>query len=409
MKKLKLGLIREGKVPSDRRVPLSPAQCKEVIRQFDVEVQVQSSKIRCFSDSEYQQQQIPVKENIDDCDILMGVKEVPVNELIPDKTYLFFSHTIKEQPYNRKLLQTVLERNITLIDYECITDALEKRVIGFGRYAGIVGCYNGFLAYGKRTGRYDLKSAHLCADRRELDEELKKVDLPAVKIVLTGGGRVGGGALEVISTIGIRRITPEELLKEDFNEPVYAQLDIEDYNRTKDGSPFTKSEFYNHPERFEKDFFKFARVAEIYIAGHYWDPQAPPIITAEDVKSPEFRIKVIADISCDVGGPIAPTIRPSTIEAPLYGYDRVTGRETGFTAENSITVMAVDNLPCELPKDASEDFGNELINNVLPYLLQEDSDGRIAGATIAKSGELTESYKYLTKYVQGDGQAMKIA
>ena len=402
---MKIGIIREGKTPPDKRVPLTPEQCSEIQYKFqNVEVYVQKSPIRAFKDSEYEEQGLKVIEDISHCDVIMGVKEVPIDMLIPNKTFFFFSHTYKKQPYNRDLLRAVLAKKIRLIDYELLTAESGKRLIGFGRYAGIVGAYNGLLATGKKWSRFELKQAHQCDDRKEVERELKKIDLPAnFKIAITGKGRVAGGAIEILDEAGIKKISPEEYLTKEFDQPVYTQLGVQDYNRKKDGTGFDKSEFYDHPERFESDFFRFAKVTDLYISCHYWDAKAPFIFSREEAKHPDFKIRVVADISCDIDGPVASTLRPSTIADPLYGYDPEMETEVDFMDEKAIGVMAVDNLPCELPKDASEDFGHELIENILPELLvKKDSDVIRRATETTTEGVLSSEFEYLRDYVEGE-------
>lgn len=405
MKKIHIGIIREGKTPPDERVPLSPDQCRALKNQYpDVDITVQPSPIRCFEDSEYEKRGIRVDDNMAECDVLMGVKEVPLDQLIPNKTYLFFSHTFKKQPYNRKLLRALLDKKIRLIDYELLTDPKGRRLIGFGRYAGVVGAYNALLAYGLKSNRYTLKPANQCADRNEVNEELKKVSLPkGFRIVLTGKGRVAGGAMEILDDVGIEKVDPSDFVETKYDGAVYVQLGVDEYNRKQDGSSFEKSEFYNHPERFESNFMKYAEDTDMYIACHYWDSKAPFIFTREDARDPRFGIRIVADISCDIDGPVASTLRPSTIADPLYGYDPYLEGEVDFMAPNAIGVMAVDNLPCELPKDASEDFGAELLQNILPHLLGDDADEVILRATETDdSGALMPSFSYLQDWVDGN-------
>lgn len=400
----KLGIIREGKTPPDKRVPLTPKQCKELLETYsDLEIFVQPSPIRAFPDSAYEAEGIELREDLSNCDILMGVKEVPLHMLIPNKRYMFFSHTFKEQPYNRNLLKAILEKNISLIDYEVLTTSSGKRLIGFGRYAGVVGCYNAMLAVGKKYGLFELKPAHECHNRKEVEEELKKVKLPSdFKIVMTGNGRVAHGALEILALLPIKKVSPEKYLKEKFNGPVFTQLSVSDYVKTKDGSKFVRSEFYNDPAPYESNFMRFAKESDLFIPCHYWDHDAPFLFTREDAKDAWFRIKVVADISCDIDGPVASTLRPSTISNPLYGYDPTTESETDFMNPRAIGVMAVDNLPCELPKDASEDFGRELIKNIFPELIGKKKSAVIKRATqTTLEGELAEDYQYLSDYVAG--------
>lgn len=396
---MKIGVIREGKVPPDKRVPLVPKQLEELQALYpNVEWVIQPSKIRCHSDQEYLDLGLSLQKDLSDCDVLMGVKEVPMNDLIPGKTYFYFSHTIKEQPYNKNLLKHMLEHNIRMIDYETLTAAKGFRLIGFGRYAGIVGAYNGILAYGKRSGAYDLKAANQCFDRKEMEGELSKVKLGNSKIVLTGAGRVAKGALEILEALQIRKVSKEAFLTEEFDEAVYVQIDSLDYNEMADGSETSKAHFYEKPEDFRSTFMDYAKVANIYIAGHYYAAGAPYLFTREDAKSEAFKIEVVADISCDIDGPVASTIRPSTIADPIYGYNPQTEQEDDISKEGVITVMAVDNLPCELPKDASEDFGNEMMKHIIPALLGEDPDKIIERATICENGALTSYYEYLHDY-----------
>ena len=400
---IKIGVLREEKLPPDKRVPLSPQQCADLSLQYpDLQLVVQKSSIRCFSDDEYSKLDVTVVDDVSDCDILFGVKEVPKSNLLAGKTYFYFSHTIKEQPYNRGLLQKMVEKNITMVDYETLKHSNGRRIIGFGRYAGVVGSYNGFLAYGKRTKRFDLKAANLCDDRKELEQELKKVDLPTIKIIVSGNGRVGKGALEIVHALGIREVSKEEFKSQSFDEAVYVHIDFPDYNAKIDGSEFSDKEFFTAPELFESTFMDYAKCADIFIAGHYYGAGSPYLFTRQDAKSSEFKIRTIADISCDIDGPVASTIRPSTIAEPIYGYNPRTESEDVFDHEDVITVMAVDNLPCELPKDASEDFGNELLKYVFPVLLGDDTEQIIDRATICKDGDLNSPYEYLRDYLNGN-------
>ncbi len=400
---IKIGIIREGKTPPDKRVPLSPEQCERILNDYDnVELYVQKSNIRKFSDRDYERLGIAVVEDVSHCDILMGVKEVPVDELIPNKKYLFFSHTFKEQPYNRKLLQAIIDKNIQLIDWEVITNSKGQRLIAFGRYAGIVGCYNGFLAYGLKSGLYNLKPAHQCEDRAEMEGQLPNIKLPSnFKAVITGKGRVGGGALEVIEKIAIKEVSPTAFLTETFDEPVYTVLDVADYYERDDMQPMNKQEFYKNPKGYHSVFPKYAKVANMYIACHYWDSESPFIFTREDAKAEDFNIEIVADISCDIDCAVASTLQPSTIAEPLYGYNPQTESVVDFTQKGAIGVMAVDNLPCELPKDASESFGEMFIEHVLEPLLGNDPENIIDRASETKDGQLTSHFSYLEDYLKG--------
>lgn len=396
---IKIGILKEGKIPVDERVAIPPMLAKHLNDHDNIDVVVQRSNVRRILDSEYEALGIAMADSLEDRDVLIGVKEVPIDQLIPNKTYFFFSHTIKMQPYNKGLLKAIVYKNITLIDWECLTDVTGNRLIGFGRYAGIVGTYNGFRAIGIREKLFNLKKAYECVDHDELEVEMKKVKLPPMKILLTGRGKVANGSIEVLDEIGIQRVETEAFLNESFNTPVYCQITFEEYFKHQNGKVFGESYFFEHPEEYVSDFMRFAQVTDFFIAGHYWDSRAPYLLTRQDAKQDSFRIKYVADISCDIYGPVASTIRPSTIENPLYGYDPISEIETDFMNPDSICVMAVDNLPCELPRDASKDFGEMFKRSILPALLNDDKDGIIKGATIVKEGRITKEYAYLSDWI----------
>ncbi|AWW31125.1 alanine dehydrogenase [Echinicola strongylocentroti] len=398
---MKIGLIKEGKVPVDRRVAFSPEQLNIMSKRYEGKLSfvVQRSDVRAFKNDEYEAVGIPMVDDVSDCEVLMGIKEVPIPLLIGDKTYFFFSHTIKAQPYNRGLLQKVLEKGIRLIDYEVLRNSSE-RVVAFGRWAGIVGGYNGLWTYGKKTGLFDMKRAKDCFDLKELHEEVKSIQLPPIKMVITGNGRVGNGVKEILEVAGIREVNPKELLQNYYDEPVFAQLAMEDYNRRKTDGGYEKGEFYSQPEKYESHFLKYAEVSDVLFAAAFWDPKAPKLFERKDVASEDFNLSVIADITCDIDGSVPTTVKPCTIDDPVYDVDRESFEVLpAFGEQLSISVMAIDNLPCELPRDASEDFGRQLMETVIPALLEEGKP-IIEKATIAKAGELTTYFDYLEDFVR---------
>ncbi|HEY0654891.1 MAG TPA: NAD(P)-dependent oxidoreductase [Chryseosolibacter sp.] len=403
---VKIGLIKEGKTPPDKRVPFTPLQTEEIEQRYpDVKVVCQESSFRCFKDGEYRSLDIAVKPDVNDCDILMGIKEVPISDLVADKTYLFFSHTIKKQPYNRKLLQEILKKRIRMIDYEALKDRNGNRLVAFGRYAGIVGAYNGLWTFGKRFNLFSLRRAYECFDVNDLKLELRKVNLPPIKIILTGAGRVGRGSMETLDSAGIRKVSPQLFLEMKFDEPVYVQLSSADYHRRKEGGHFNREEFHKYPERYESYFKEYTKVADLLMAGAYWNPKAPVLFTREDMTSHDFKVKVIADITCDIDGSVPSTKRASSIADPIYDYNAESDSvQPALSSGKNVTVMAIDNLPCELPRSASEEFGRDLIDRVLPMLLGKDEDGVIARATIAENGKLTSHFEYLTDYVSISGE-----
>ena len=399
---MKFGIIKERKNPPDRRVVFSPEKLLELKQQFpDVRIKVESSDIRIFSDEAYKNAGLEIAEDVSDCDVLLGVKEVPIDALIPNKKYFFFSHTIKKQPYNRKLIQAILKKNIELFDHETIIKENGARLIGFGRYAGIVGAYNGFRAYGLKNKSFILPKAEKLDSQQELINELQKIALPNIKIILTGNGKVAYGAKEMLDGMNIKKVSVDDYLNKTFNEPTYCLVDVLDYNKRKDGAVINNHDFYNHPENYVSDFMRFGTVTDFFIAGHFYGNGAPYLFTREDAKLPEFKIRLVADISCDVDGPVASTLRASTIEEPLYGYNPLTESEVHYKDKNAIVVMAVDNLPCELPKDASEGFGEMFLQHVIPAFYNNDKEGVLERAKMTENGKLTKRFSYLQDFVDG--------
>tara|TARA_R110002167_G_scaffold32805_4_gene106101 strand:+ start:625 stop:1836 length:1212 start_codon:yes stop_codon:yes gene_type:complete len=399
---IKFAIIKERKTPPDRRVVLSPSKLVEAKKLFPGAVfKVESSDIRVFPDTAYKSAGFEVTCDVSDCDVLIGVKEVPIEALISNKKYFFFSHTIKKQSYNRKLLNAILEKNIELYDHETIVNSKGFRLIGFGCYAGIVGTFNGFRAWGLKYNSFNLPKAETLFDQADLIKELNNISLPNIKILLTGSGKVANGAQEMLEAMHIKSVSVEDYLNQTFREPVYCKIDVLDYNKRKDGKVIDMFDFFDNPQEYVSDFMRFAKVTDYYIAGHFYGDGAPKFYTKQDVKSPDFNIKVVADISCDVNGPIATTVRASTIADPIYGYNPKTETEIDYKDANAIAVMAVDNLPCELPKDASEGFAEQFLTNVIPAFFNNDADGILQRAKMTQSGKLTERFSYLQDYVDG--------
>ncbi len=393
-------LLKERKNPPDRRVVFSPEKLAEARNQFpEAHFIVESSDIRVFPDQAYQKLGFTVTQNIQEADVLLGVKEVPIEHLIPNKKYFYFSHTIKKQPYNRKLLQAMLQKNIEMYDHETIVDQNGARLIGFGRYAGLVGAYNGFRALGIRDKLFQLPKVETLPDLQAVKAELDKITLPNLKILLTGTGKVAHGAQEILDHLQIKQISDALYLTSQFTEPVYVLADVMEYAKRKDGKVGNKWEFYKNPTGYESNFMPYAKQSHYFIAGHFYGNGAPYLYTREDAKSPHFKINLVADISCDIDGPVASTIRASTIADPFYGYDAATEKEVPFGTPNSISVMAVDNLPCELPKDASEGFGDMFLKNVIPAFFNNDKNGILKRAKITENGKLTPRFSYLQDYV----------
>ena len=399
---MKFAIIKERKNPPDRRVVFSPEKLAEARAQFpQAEFVVESSDIRVFPDSAYKKLGFEVTDDVSDADVLIGVKEVPVDHLIPNKKYFFFSHTIKKQTYNRKLLLAILDKNIEMYDHETIVKKSGARLIGFGRYAGLVGTYNGFRALGLRDSLFKLPKVETLKDLDGVKAELDKIKLPNIKILLTGTGKVANGAKEILDHLEIKEVSDALYLTAKFTEPVYCMADVMEYNIRKDGKVGEKHEFYKDPTGYKSNFMPYAKETDMFIAGHFYGNNAPYLFSREDAKSTNFHINLVADISCDVDGPVASTLKASTIADPFYGYDAKTEKEVAFDAKDAITVMAVDNLPCELPKDASEGFGIMFLENVIPAFFNNDERGILKRAKITQNGKLTERFSYLQNFVDG--------
>ncbi|MFK7834154.1 MAG: NAD(P)-dependent oxidoreductase [Winogradskyella sp.] len=396
-------IIKERKNPPDRRVVFSPQHLAEARTQFPkATFIVEASDIRIFPDDAYSALGFEVLDDVSHADVMIGVKEVPIEHLIPNKKYFYFSHTIKKQPYNRKLLLAMLEKNIEMFDHETIVKKSGARLIGFGRYAGLVGAYNGFRALGLRDKLFNLPKVETLADLNEVKTELDKITLPKMKILLTGTGKVAYGAKEILDHLGIKQISDALYLTAQFTEPVYVMADVMEYAKRVDGKVGDKYKFYKDPSGYKSNFMPYAKETDYFIAGHFYGNNAPYLFTREDAKHPDFRINLVADISCDIDGPVASTIRPSTIADPFYGYDAKTEKEVAFNAKNAITVMAVDNLPCELPKDASEGFGETFLEHVIPAFFNNDANEILKRAQMTEGGQLTKRFSYLQDYIDGE-------
>ena len=398
---MKIGIIREEKNPPDSRVPLNPVQCRALMNEYPIEIVVAPSPTRCFKDDEFIAEGIKIQDDLGDCEVLMGVKEVPPSALIPDKIYFFFSHTIKEQPYNRNLLQTILKKNIQLIDYEVLTNDEGQRLIAFGVFAGMVGAHNGVMTYGRRMGSFDLPRMNSFFDYAAAKQAYGERQLPNFRTVLTGTGRVASGAAKVLEDMGVQKVPPKEYLNNDYENAVYTQLACQDYVSKKDGGAFENNEFYQHCSKFKSIFLPYACKSDLMINGIYWDNSAPAFFSLEEMCQSGFGIKVIADVTCDIApvASIPATIKASTIADPIFGFDPITGKECLPHQPNVIDMMTIDNLPNELPRDASTSFGQQFSEHIISALMDKENSPIIQRASITMGKKLGPNFKYLTDYV----------
>ncbi len=390
-----IGIIKERKNPPDKRVPFSPEVCKKIQEKYPVIFKVESSDIRCFSDDDYRNAGIEVLNDVSNCDILMGVKEVPLDFIVPNKPYLFFSHTIKKQAYNQKLLKKLVENGNQMIDYECLVNEKGERILGFGKHAGIVGAYNALLTYGLKNNLFVLKPAHLCANYADLIANIKELVLPPLKIVVTGKGRVGKGVWMLLHDAGLVEVKANQFIQSDMNNPHFTILEISDYYQKNNS--FDLSDFYANSASYSSTLEPYLAQADIYISAHFWDGKAPELFNQNTIGE---KLQVIADITCDIKGSVPTTLRASSISNPIYGVDKKTFTESDFKNDDALAVMAVDNLPCELPADASHDFGLALMEFVIPELLKYNNSELINRASICKNGALTNKFAYLSDYLK---------
>jgi saccharopine dehydrogenase (NAD+, L-lysine forming) len=395
---IRIGLIRETKIPADNRVALIPSQCKWLQKSFpSLKIIVQPSADRCYNDKEYALAGVEINESLNDCDYLFGIKEVNEFRLIPGKKYLFFSHTRKMQPYNRALFRAVLDKKITLIDYECMEHEDGQRILGFGFFAGIVGAHNGMMAFGNRSRAYELPRVYKQPNFRQLIHGYFGIRLPNLKVTITGSGRVAHGLLEVMNLLGIIEIDPDEYLSRNFSYPVFTQLKGSQLYQHKTNGKYNREDFHKNPVQYNCLFKPFAETTDILLNGIYWDPRMPRLFEWEDLQSPAFRIQTIADITDDKDGSVPCNLGDGSMEEPVYGVDKRSRARTKPYEQGSIDIMAVGNLPNELPRDASRYFGEQLIKYVLEDLFKEGSSV-IHRATMVHKGELTPGFEYLREY-----------
>ena len=398
---IRIGLIKERKIPADNRVAFTPAQCKWIQKNYkDVKICIEKADSRCYADNEYKKAGLEVSDDLSHCDLLFGIKEVPPEDLIPNKTYLFFSHTRKKQAYNRKLLQTILSKNITLIDYECMEHTDGQRIIGFGFFAGIVGAHNGMMVYGERTGSFRLERVYKQKDFKNLIHTYFGLKVPNIKIAVTGSGRVAHGILEIMNLMGIIEVEKEEYVSRHFDYPVYVQLKGADLYMHKQLRSYNRDHFHLHAQEYESLFSQYIPHTDILMNGVYWDVNIPRLFSLKEVSEPYFNLLVIADITDDTNGSVPINFGDQSIVDPVYGVDRKTFKKTAPYLPGSVDIIAVGNLPNELPRDASKYFGEQLLKYILPDMLGGGSD-IIEGATITKNGKLTVKFSYLSDYVNG--------
>jgi hypothetical protein len=322
---------------------------------------------------------------------------VPAEKLIPDKTYLFFSHTKKMQPNNQGMFRSIIDKKITLIDYECLEHEDGQRMLGFGFFAGVVGAHNGIMAYGRRSGEFHLQRVYVQHSFRQLIHTYFGLKLPKIKVAITGSGRVAHGLLEVMNLMGLIEVDPDEYLERKFDYPVFTQLKGADLYAHKETGSYNRINFHEHPNQYKCLFKPYASVTDILMNGIYWERAMPRLFEWEDMAEKDFAIQTIADITDDKDGSIPCNLGDNPMEDPVYGVDKISRQKTAPYIHGSVDIMAVGNLPNELPRDASRYFGEQIIKHVLEDLIRGNSKV-IQKATMVERGKLTKSYEYLAAY-----------
>ena len=401
---INIGIVRESR-NDENRTPLVPEHIKKYKESNpNINFIIQPSNSRCFSDEEYELCGAKINENLNECSIIFGVKEIDPNILINNRTYLFFSHTFKInkqqkniEKHKKDLLLSILNKKITLIDYENIRGKNGTRCLGFGRFAGIVGCYNTLNLLLRVLGKQSLASAYKIDDYERLVLNLKNLYFPKTKILVTGDGRVAKGVIELLNQTNIKAVSKKDFLEKKFDQPIFCNLETKDYVTNNSSTNFNLEHFINNPQDYSSSALQYLKETDILISAHYWDPSSPKIFENEDLKVLQ-NLKIVGDITCDINGSVPTTIRSTTIEEPNYWIERYTLKEIDEN-NDGIAVMAVDNLPSELPRDSSTEFSEGIINEVLPFLLKED-DGRILNGTITTDGSFLEKYNYLNDYIR---------
>lgn len=433
-----IGIRHEDKYLLEKRAPLTPAHVERLVKQKKLDIIVQTSDKRVFKDEEYRKAGAEIAEDLHKCSVIFGVKEIPLPFFESDKTYVFFSHVIKGQPYNMPMLKRMMELKCNLIEYEKIIDEQGKRLIFFGKYAGFAGMINSFWALGLRMKDYGylstllkIKQAHHYHSLKEAREDVSAIGqriaekgipnelLPFV-IGFTGYGNVSQGAQEICGLLPVKEISPEKLLDLRYrsklpNNIIYKVVfHEEDLVEHIGGESFDLHDYYTNPQNYRSVFEKYIPHLSMLINCIYWDHRYPRLITKDYLKKlyskGRPKLSVIGDISCDVEGSVECTLKPASIDDPIYVYNTDEEKITMGHEGEGMLIMAVDILPAELPRDASTGFGDVLVNFVKPIADADFEDSfedldlpkSIKKGLILHRGELTPDFKYLEAFLDLD-------
>ncbi|MFH0882699.1 MAG: bifunctional lysine ketoglutarate reductase /saccharopine dehydrogenase family protein [bacterium] len=435
-----IGIRREDKSELERRAPLTPNDVAELVRDHRIQVSIEPSDTRIFPDSAYREAGATLTDDLSDCDLIVGIKEVPVERLIDGKPHLFFSHTAKGQPYNMPLLASVLMKNVTLLDYELVTDEDGLRLIAFSYQAGQAGTINSLWALGQRllakgidsplttleqSIRYQGGLAEAKEAMHRVGDQIHKQGLPAAVspliIGITGEGRVAGGARDVLDVMNPVELTIEQLQDGEAlaglsgHEVYVVYFNMEYFlERIDGGDGFDFDEYTQHPERYRSNFSRYLPSLTVMVNGIYWDERFPKLVTLDDAKrlytDDDPKLLVIGDITCDVGGSVETTVKATLPDNPVYVYLPETGQiRDGFEGEG-LLMMTVDILPSEIPETSSVHFG-AMLKPLLPALAEVDFSQPFDKlelppafrlSVIAHQGQLTPPFRYLLHHLSDE-------
>jgi alpha-aminoadipic semialdehyde synthase len=434
-KNLVVGILPESKNIWERRAPLSPEDVAWLTRR-KIPVEVSSSSLRIYKDSHYRQARAQIVKKFRKANLLIGIKEPRIDTLIPHTIYMVFSHTTKGQKYNRKLLSAILKKKITLIDYEHITDSCGRRLVYFGRFAGICGMIDTLHVFGKRTELQGipnpfsaLKSAICYKNFSSAKTALRRVStkiqnqglderLAPFVIGILGRGNVSRGAHEVLEHIGAIDLHPENIgrfsrTRSSYRNSIYKLVfQREQKFRSKKGKEFCSEEYFNFPEQFESNLDKFLPFLTILINASYWECRYPRLLPEKMLRKlyrrrPDFRLSVIGDLGCDIEGTIEVTRKATTPSEPAIIYDPVTGKMNADLSSRGIAVMATDNLPCELPLESSKEFSRQIrdyvyhiaVHGVIDVMNNHEVPSEIRNAVVTQNGMLTHRFRHMNNYI----------
>lgn len=397
---LNIGITRERENGYPSLTPFTPTQCKTIESNHDIKFTIQPSNDRCFSNDEYKDLGIKLDDNLNNCPYIFGIRDIELNNVLKDKTYFLNSNIQKQASSQKSFLQSQVVHNNSLIEYDLILDQQKKKLAATGKYQGIVGAHNVILAIGQKSKSFQLPRIISLDNLEDLAKTYEHVKLPALKIAILGIGPIQSGVIEVMKALKIKEISPELFVLREFPDSVYTQLNEFYIAKRQDGESFTMNHFYENAETFESDFGHFMNTTDVLINCIEGDIKIPSLFDLKSIQSEEFRLKYIADLSKtrDYESPIPCASTKCTYDNPVAYYDKETLDFCAADGENVLSIICSECHSNEFAKEASEDIGTQLLDNVIPSFFSEKRLA-IDNATIVKDGKLTEKYSYLEAYM----------